>query len=206
MLEDSYLHARLFIEESLLTANPAFKLPDLIKFYTSQFSALGVHLEKRVHSASFKNRLLSQSAYNDKKEVILVFNHDVGEAISVPAEAIFKKTDNFKDGFEENSQESLLSFISCVIHALSATFCDIKYYKKAMLSASSNKVYTFIQNKKDSVSSYHSTQPLHVYLGLIIHNKTRDHSLIEKLSKLVRLMHFRTAIVPAFNIRRQYCN
>ena len=114
MLEDSYLHARLFIEESLLTANPAFKLPDLIKFYTSQFSALGVHLEKRVHSASFKNRLLSQSAYNDKKEVILVFNHDVGEAISVPAEAIFKKTDNFKDGFEENSQESLLSFISCV--------------------------------------------------------------------------------------------
>ena len=107
MLEDSYLHARLFIEESLLKATPTFKLPDLIKLYTSRFSAIGVHLEKRVHSASFKNRLLSQSAYNDKKEVILVFNQDVGEAISVAAEAILKKTDNFKDGFEGNSQESL---------------------------------------------------------------------------------------------------
>ena len=107
MLEDSYLHARLFIEESLLKATPTFKLPDLIKLHTSRFSALCVHLEKRVHSANFKNRLLSQSAYNDKKEVILVFNQDVGEAISVAAEAILKKTDNFKDGFEGNSQESL---------------------------------------------------------------------------------------------------
>ena len=107
MLEDSYLHARLFIEESLLKATPTFKLPDLIKLYTSRFSAIGVHLEKRVHSASFKNRLLSQSAYNDKKEVILVFNHDVGEVISVAAEAILKKTDHFKDGFDENNQESL---------------------------------------------------------------------------------------------------
>ena len=183
MLKDSYLHARLFIEESLLTATPTFNLSDLIKFYTSQFSALGVHLEKRVHSASFKNRLLSQSAYNDKKEVILVFNHDVGEAISVAAEAILKKTHNFKDGFEENNQESFLSFISCVIHVLSATFCDIKYYKKAMLSASSNEVYTFIQNRKDFMSLHHTTQPFPIYLGLIIHNKTQDHSLIEKLSK-----------------------
>ena len=44
-----------------------------------------------MHSTRFKNRLLSQfedmSAHNDKKEVILVFNHDVGEAISVAAEA-----------------------------------------------------------------------------------------------------------------------
>ena len=29
------------------------------------------------------------SAYNDKKEVILVFNHDVGEIISVAAEASY---------------------------------------------------------------------------------------------------------------------
>ena len=53
-----------------------------------------------------------------------------------------------------------------------------------MLSVSSNKIYTFIQNRKASLSSYHSTQPLPVYLGLIVDNKTRDHSLIEKLSKL----------------------
>ena len=83
-----------FIEETLLTATEeilTFKLSDFIKLYTSQFSALDIHLEKRVHRTRFKNRLLSQfedmSPYNDKKEVILVFNHDVGKAISVAAEA-----------------------------------------------------------------------------------------------------------------------
>ena len=83
-----------FIEEALLAAtqeNETFNLFDLTKLYTSQLSAPGVHLEKRVHSTSFKNRLLSQfkelSVYNNNKGVILVFNHDVGDAISVAAEA-----------------------------------------------------------------------------------------------------------------------
>ena len=43
-----------------------------------------------MHSARFKNRLFSQfeaiAAYNNKKEVILVFGYDVGEAIYVAAE------------------------------------------------------------------------------------------------------------------------
>ena len=83
----------VFIEETLLTATeeiPTLRLSDIIKLYTLQFSALGVHLEKRVYSTRFKNRLLSQfedmSAYNDKKEVILVFNHDDGKGISVAEE------------------------------------------------------------------------------------------------------------------------
>ena len=78
-----------FIEETLLVTTeeiPMFKLSDLIKLYTSQLSALGVHLEKRLHSTRFKNRLLSQfedmSAYNDKNKVILVFNHVVGNICS----------------------------------------------------------------------------------------------------------------------------
>ena len=73
-----------FIEESLMASAEqiqAFKLSDLI----------GVHLETRVHSTRFKKRLLSQfqemSAYNDKKEVLLVFNLDVEEAIATAAEA-----------------------------------------------------------------------------------------------------------------------
>ena len=84
----------VFIEETLLTATeeiPTLKLSDIIKLYTLQFSALGVYLEKRVYSTRFKNRLLSQfedmSAYNDKKEVILIFNHDDGKVIPVAAEA-----------------------------------------------------------------------------------------------------------------------
>ena len=72
---------KIFIEER---ANPSF-------LYVARLSALGVHLETKVHSTRFKKILLSQlqdmSAYNDKKEVFLVFNHDVGEAIATAAEA-----------------------------------------------------------------------------------------------------------------------
>ena len=89
-----------FIEESLMASTeqiPAFKLSDLIKLYATGLSALCVHLETRVHSTRFKKRLLSQfqdmSAYNDKKEVFLVFNHDVGEAIVTAAEL------NYDDGY-----------------------------------------------------------------------------------------------------------
>ena len=49
------------------------------------------------------------------------------------------------------------------------------------------KYNTFVRTRRDSSSSYHSTQrepPLLVYIGLMIHNKTRDLALIEKLSKL----------------------
>ena len=51
------------------------------------FSELVVFIKETVQP---KSRLLYQfediSAYNDKKEVILVGNHDVGEVISVEAE------------------------------------------------------------------------------------------------------------------------
>ena len=57
-----------------------------------------------------------------------------------------------------------------------------------MLTASQLlKFNRFIRTRKDSSPSYHSTQrepPLAVYIGLMIHNKTQDLELIEKLSKL----------------------
>ena len=90
----AFVEVIAFIEQSLMTSKeqiPAFRLSDLIKLYVARLSAIGVHLETRVHSTRFKKRLLSQfqdmSAYNDKKVVLLVFNHDVGEAIATAAEA-----------------------------------------------------------------------------------------------------------------------
>ena len=91
--------------------------------------------------------------------------------------------DQFNGHLEEGCRESsipttlsLLSFVSCVMHGSSATSCENEYYKQAMLTVS-----------QLSSSSYHSSQrepPLPVYIGLMIHNKTRDLALIEKLSKL----------------------
>ena len=60
-----------------------------IQLYNAQLKELGVHLESRIHGTRFKLRLLSQfedmSAYNNKKEVILAFNCDVGEIITTAA-------------------------------------------------------------------------------------------------------------------------
>ena len=66
-----------------------FKLSDLVKLYNAQLKKLGVHLESMIHSTRFKLRLLSQfedmSAYNDKSEVILAFNCDLGKFITTAA-------------------------------------------------------------------------------------------------------------------------
>ena len=97
------------------------------------------------------------------------------------------KSNKFKGDFVENSQESSippvsLSFVSCVMDGSLATSCENEYFKQAMLSVSQlMKLNTFIQTRKDSSSSYHSTQReplLLAYLGLMIHNKTRDVSPI----------------------------
>ena len=74
------------------------------------------------------------------------------------------------------------------MHGSLATSCENECYEQVMLSVSQlMKFNTFIRARKDSSSSDHSTQrepPLPVYFGLMIHNKARDLSLIEKLSKL----------------------
>ena len=74
------------------------------------------------------------------------------------------------------------------MHGSSATSCENEYYKQAILTVSQLfKFNTFIRTRKDFSSSYHSTQReplLPVYIGLMIHNKTRDLALIEKLSRL----------------------
>ena len=85
-----------FIEESLNNADeetPVLKLSDLVKMYVDNLEKMGLHLETGVHSTRFKIRLLSQfpdlTASNSKKEVILAFNFDIGEEISIAAKTDF---------------------------------------------------------------------------------------------------------------------
>ena len=85
-----------FIEESLNNADeeiPVFKLSDLVKMYVDNLEKMGLHLETRVHSTRFKIRFLSQftnlTAHNSKEKVIIEFNFDVGEPISIAAETDF---------------------------------------------------------------------------------------------------------------------
>ena len=81
-----------FIEETVTSSQdriPIFKLSDLRKLYCRHLEHLGILLETRVHSTRLKNRTLSQfedmSAHKEGKEVILMFNRDIGEAVSSAA-------------------------------------------------------------------------------------------------------------------------
>ena len=82
----------LFIEEIVMNGTdtiPVFKLSDLIKLYDAHLKNLKITLETRTYSKRFKNRLLWQyedlSAHSEGKEVILVFIHNIEEAITSAA-------------------------------------------------------------------------------------------------------------------------
>ena len=81
-----------FIEEVAMSDTdkiPVCRLSDLIRLYEGHLQDLGIKLETRIHSTRFKNRLLSQfedlSAYNEGKEVMLAFDHNIGEVITSAA-------------------------------------------------------------------------------------------------------------------------
>ena len=64
---------------------------------------------------------------------------------------------------------------------------DNEHYKQALLSVSQLLEFnTIIRSRKTSTSIYSVNRepPLQVYLAMMIHNKTRNLSLIEKLSQL----------------------
>ena len=65
---------------------------------------------------------------------------------------------------------------------------DNEYYKQALLSVSQLLEFnTVIRSRNASTSIYHSVNrepPLPVYLATTIHNKTKNLSLIEKMSQL----------------------
>ena len=64
-------------------------MSNLIEFYDAHLKDLRITLEARIHNTRFKNCFLSQfedmSAHNEVKEVILVFNHSIAEAITTAA-------------------------------------------------------------------------------------------------------------------------
>ena len=82
----------IYIEESLMTSTeqiPAFKLSNLLNFTFHIFPHLVFTWKQQFTPQGSKiDCFQDMSPYNDKKEVILVFNH-VGEAFATAAEANF---------------------------------------------------------------------------------------------------------------------
>ena len=78
-----------YMEDQIVNASdiiPVFKLSDLRKYYRKILENLGATLEVKVHSIRLKNRILAKfediSVHTEAKKIIIVFNYDIGDAIS----------------------------------------------------------------------------------------------------------------------------
>ena len=142
---------------------------------------LGITLETRIHSTRFKKRIFSQfedmSDYNEGREVILVFNYDIGEAMTTAAsinydddgyilakeaniqrDILGMKTENFNGKFNNGCQGSSTPlssqrFIPAVMRGTSSETTNNKHFKQASLTVS--QLLTFngtIRTRKECLS------------------------------------------------------
>lgn len=123
---------------------PIFKLSDLANLYSSRLERLGTKLPGRVHSTKLKNRILAyvpdMKAHTQGREVILLFNEDVGAALRKACEHdadsdaiclaraativqrdMFQTKMEFNGSFQTECQEeflptSLLSLVAMVLN------------------------------------------------------------------------------------------
>ena len=64
---------------------PLFKMTDLTNLDSNRFQQLGTNITGRVHSTRLKNRILGYfpdlEAHKQGRELVLVFNKDIGQAL-----------------------------------------------------------------------------------------------------------------------------
>ena len=130
-----------YIEDSRMDTSvaPVFKLTDLVHLYSTRLQVVG-----RVHSTKLKDRILNyfqdMEAHKRGRDVVLIFNEDVGSALNKACEHdsnndaihlaraanivrrdMFKKRNKFNGSYDANCQEesvpvSLLALVTMVIN------------------------------------------------------------------------------------------
>ena len=70
--------------------SPVFKLTDIAQLYASRMQQLGVTTDTRMHATRLKQKLLARfpdmQAQNKGRDVMLVFEKDMGAALDKPCE------------------------------------------------------------------------------------------------------------------------
>lgn len=197
---------------------PIFKLSDLANLYSRRLEQLGTKLPGRVHSTKLKNRILAyfldMKAHTQGREVVLVFNEDVGAALrracehdadsdavylaraaTIVRRDMFQTKMEFNGSFHTECQEqslptSLLSLVAIVLNGPNIkTQSSSSSVSQPALSISQLLLYNsckrYKENAKDMVR--HSQQretPLPIYLGIMLHTKTRKRDLVDTLFNL----------------------
>ena len=210
----------MHIEESRLEEStaPVFKLADMAQLYTMRLQQLGVTSEKRMHSTRLKQRLLERfpdmRAQSKGRDVLLVFNEDIGYALDKACEQdsvsdvvhlaraaqIVRRHmfDHypFTGSFEGNCQEKsvphlLLALVSMVLEGPSIKDQIHQCSTQAALSIAQILKHNSVKHmrKQTDTSSFvrHSLAqetPLPTYIGLLLHAQTRKRDLVERLFSL----------------------
>ena len=193
--------------------SPVFKLVDLIRLYSDRLTQLGV-TTPYVHSSRFKDRILVNfpelQAFKEGRDILLIANDDIGialrkayendaedEAITLAraARIIHKEVINtkaqFSGTFSGNCQmeaipRSLGTLVAMMLYGANITEQALVTPTQGFLSICQLVMFNSVKQRQKQVTRHDKSRepPLPVYLGVLIHNKTRKRELVEKLFDL----------------------
>ena len=189
----------------------ALVLTDLAKLYNKSLEQLEVVIESKVNVTSLKIRIQAAipdlQALKQGKQVVLIFNKDVGEALKqatcyscddegiIIAKAPYIVGDTcFTRTFNDSCQhESVPPILVSLVRMIQGGPNIEAQSSNSVASQTTLTMYQLLQfncairRRKDTTATYHSSDrepPLPVYFGMVIHAKTRKRGLVDKLFNL----------------------
>ena len=195
----------------------ALVLTGLAKLYNKSLEQLEVVIESKVNVTSLKIRIQAAipdlQALKQGKQVVLIFNKDVGEAlkqatcyscddegISIAKAAnivrrhMFGTKCSFTRTFNDSCQhESVTPILVSLVRMILGGPNIEAQSSNSVASQTTLTMYQLLQfncairRRKDTTATYHSSDrepPLPVYFGMVIHAKTRKRGLVDKLFNL----------------------
>jgi len=212
-----------YIEDSRLDNGvaPMFKISDLVILYKARLQQLGTTVTGRIHSTKLKDRILSYfpdlTAIKQGREVLLVFNNDIGNALGKACEydadndavhlaraaaivrrEMFKRKISFNGSFDTECQESsvpvsLLALVSMVLNGpnIKTQSANCTSYLQSALTISQLLIYNSSIRRREKTNATETSSVRHslerktpIYLGLMVHTKTRKRELVDTLFSL----------------------
>lgn len=194
--------------------SPVFRLSDLRKLYSDRLLQLGVscpyvhstRLKDRI-LANFPEL----KAFKEGRDILLISNDDIGVALRKACESdadddaltlsraarivrkdIMNSQIKFNGSFLPNCQaeaipHSLATLVAMLLYGPNITEQAVARQNQAFLSISQLLLFNSKKPQKNIQITRHDKSrepPLPVYIGILIHNKTRKRDLVEKMYEL----------------------
>lgn len=193
---------------------PVFQLSNIKKLYCERIEQLGgdasnIHATRLKNK--ILDHFPQLEAHTEGREVLLICNEEIGRALKLTcehdeeSEALLlskaaniirkdlkkKESTNFKGSFEPGCQtkipDSLITLVSMILYGTKIGN-EADYSSQAGLSISQLLAYHFVKRrKKGALTTNHHPDdetPLPLFVGALIHLKTRSRDLIDSLYKL----------------------